>query len=322
MNLAGLQIGVTGATGMVGRYLMRELALRGAQPIGVVRSPNKAPSLPALGYATRVADLSDKDALTKAFTGLDAVISNASTIAIGGQSPQKVLANNLGGTANVFEAMAAAGVKRAVMTSSATGYRGGAPRPVIESTPLRSTNDFTHRFNCYAISKAAAETAAQEISAKHGIALSIARPHQIYGAFDTSGFTSYLRLLMAPRFVSLWMTHWYFPSVYAGDLADAMCRMLENDATEAFNVCGEPGLDSYWDHVEAWRAAGLRTPKLIVPIPLPLRRAYSIEKAKRVLGWSPRPLMEGFADLVRFGSEVQAALSTPALQASSQLQAS
>ena len=60
---------------MVGRYLMRELAARGALPIAVVRSPNKALSLAALGYETRTAHLHDAEALTKAFAGLDAVIS-------------------------------------------------------------------------------------------------------------------------------------------------------------------------------------------------------------------------------------------------------
>ena len=90
-----------------------------------------------------------------------------------------------------------------------------------------------------------------------------------------------------------------------------MCRMLENDAAvgQSFKICGEPGRDSYWDHLIAWRAAGLRVPKLVVPIPFPTRRAFSIEKARTLLGWSPRSLADGFADLVRFEKEVGEALA-------------
>ncbi len=284
---------------MVGRYLMRELRLGGADAIAIVRSPNKAPSLPDQGYACRVADLEDRASLEKAMQGLDAVMSNAALIAVGGQPASKVLRTNVDGTRNTFEAMASAGVKRAVLTSSAIVYR---PRSRAEEDAVRLGSERAHRFNCYAISKAAAEEVARDVGRKNGIDLSIARPYQIYGAFDHKGFTAHLRRMMRPRGISVWMTHWYFASVYAGDLADAMCRMLENDDAvgETFNICGEPNRDSYWDHYEAWREAGGRVPWVVLPFPMPLRRSFSIDKAKRVLGWSPRPLRDGFTDLVRF----------------------
>lgn len=310
MNLRGAKIGVTGATGMVGRYLMRALHERGAHPVAVVRTPDKAPSLPALGYAYRKADLSDRKALEAAFEGLDAVIANAAVIALGGQKPDEVMKNNVEGTRNVFEAIAAHRIKRAVMTSSCVVYQPQSVR-YTEASPLRSHTQNAHRLNCYAVSKAGAEVAAREVSAKNGIGLSIARPHQIHGAYDENGFTLWFRRLMAPRWLSVWMTHWYFPSVYAGDLAEAMCRMLENDAAagEAFNVTGEPGKESYWQHMQAWREAGQRVPKVVIPIPWPSRREFSIEKANRILGWSPRPLVDSFKDLVQFETEIEKQLS-------------
>ena len=50
MELSGKHVGVTGATGMLGRYLMLALRARGAVPVAVVRSPDKPPSLRAQGF--------------------------------------------------------------------------------------------------------------------------------------------------------------------------------------------------------------------------------------------------------------------------------
>jgi nucleoside-diphosphate-sugar epimerase len=306
VSLAGAKVGVTGATGMVGRYLMRALRERGAHPVAVARTPDKPPSLRALGFEVRRADVTDRGALERAFGGLDAVISNAGVIALGGQRPADVLASNAGGTRNAFEAMGRAGVRRAVLTSSCVAYAPRRDHRYDEACPLRAPDAFAHRLNCYAISKAAAELAAREVADRYHIGLSIARPHQIHGAWDENGFTLWFRRLMSPRWISLWTTHWYFPSVYAGDLAEAMCRMLERDAAvgEAFNVTGEPGRESYWDHLGAWREAGQRVPKVVVPVPWPSRREYAIEKARAVLGWAPRPLVEAFRDLAAFEAEV------------------
>ncbi|MFO0763115.1 MAG: NAD(P)-dependent oxidoreductase [Byssovorax sp.] len=298
--LSGQRIGVTGATGMLGRYLMASLRARGAEPVGVVRSPDKPPSLGAQGYSMRRADLADMPSLAKAFEGLDAVMANASVIALGGHRPAEVLRTNIDGVRNTFEAMARAGVKRAVMTSTSVAYVPRRGHRYVESDPLRALGGFLHRFNCYAVSKAEAERVAREICARSGIALSIARPHQILGAFDQTGFTRWFRLLMSPRWISVWPVFWRYPSVYAGDLSEAMCRMLERDAAagEAFNVTGEPGRDSYWDHLLAYRAAGQRVPKVVIPVPFPARHEYSIEKAQRILDFKPRTLVESFRDLV------------------------
>jgi dihydroflavonol-4-reductase len=305
VELRSRRVGVTGATGMVGRYLMRALRARGAVAVGVVRSPDKPPSLAAQGFETRRADLGDVGALERAFSGLDAVIANASLIALGGQRPDEVLRTNVEGTRNVFEALGRAGVRRAVLTSSCVAYAPRSGHRYDETHPLRAPGGRVHRFNCYALSKALAERAAEEAAARSGIGLSIARPHQILGAWDQTGFTRWFRLLMAPRWLSVWPTHWYYPSVYAGDLAEAMCRMLEEDRAigEAFNITGEPGRDSYWGHMRAWREAGQRVPRLVIPVPFPSRREYAIDKAARLLGWAPRPLAEGFRDLVAFEAE-------------------
>src|SRR3989337_1673582 len=128
MDLSKSKIAVTGATGFVGRYIVRVLLQRGAHVIGVVRNPARVPSLAGMGVELRKADLANVGELTLGFQGADAVISNAAAIAlIGGQNNRRALIeSNVQGTRNVFEAVVAAGVGRMITTSSAVVYR---PKP-------------------------------------------------------------------------------------------------------------------------------------------------------------------------------------------------
>jgi len=58
----GSRIFVTGATGNVGGEVVRQLCNRGAPPIALVHSADKAPALEASCAEVRVADLRDEDA--------------------------------------------------------------------------------------------------------------------------------------------------------------------------------------------------------------------------------------------------------------------
>ena len=77
MILANKKIAVTGATGMLGIYICRELLNAGCKVIGVVRNPEKSKFLISEGVEFKKADLNDKGSLEKAFASADAVISNA-----------------------------------------------------------------------------------------------------------------------------------------------------------------------------------------------------------------------------------------------------
>jgi len=67
----GAQILVTGATGMVGGEVVRQLSARGAPPIALVHSPDKAPALEDSCTEVRVADLRDEVTVREAVRGID-----------------------------------------------------------------------------------------------------------------------------------------------------------------------------------------------------------------------------------------------------------
>ncbi len=300
MNLRESKVAVTGATGFIGRYIVRSLLERGAHVVAVVRNPDKLPRMAELGVETRKADLADRDALTRGFEGVDAVISNAAVVSLSGESRDEMIQHNHDGTVNVFQAIADAGVKRAIQTSSAVVYRNHGPRHLyLETDTLREQHDPKAFLSAYAVSKACAETTAWEFCADHDITLSTVRPHSVHGAYDNGSFTLWFKRLMALP-LTIYPTHMRYPSVYAGDIGEAMCRILEAPASagNAYNITGAPGEFSYWDLYRAYKDAGGAVPSLMIPVPVPLQQRFSIERAVGDLGWSNRPLVDGFRDML------------------------
>lgn len=298
-ELSGARVAVTGATGFIGRYLCWALADEGAEVVAVVRNPKKAADLEAEGMRVAQADLADPGALERAFRGADFAVANAGLVSIGDQSRKALIATNVKGTENQLDAAAAAGVQRAVFMSSAVAY---APRPehfyreVDPLHPERSGNRFSH----YAISKAAAERAAWRRAEAHGMVLSTVRPHTVYGAFDRGTFSVWLKRFMAMPGVGVFPKGVYLPAVFAGDLGRAVSRMLVRDAARgrAYNIASAPDEVSYWDLMQAYRRAGGCAPKVVLPVPFPFRRRYDTTRARKELDFVPRPLDEGFRDMV------------------------
>ena len=308
-SLAGRVVAVTGATGLIGRYLERELVARGARALAVVRNPQRAPAAwrekaLAHGIDLREADLADTERLARAFEGADAVLANAGLISIGNESRDALVRANVIGTRNTFAALAQAGVRRAVTTSSTTVYRRKARGAYREDDPLRDARDLTTPFGYYATSKAAAEREAWEASRRFGIALSVARPSGVYGAFDAHGVTAWFARVMRPRLFTVFPTRLHVPCVYAGDLARAMVTMLEREVSvgRVYNLAGEPEI-GFTELLAGYREAGGHAPRVVLPVPVPLRYAFDTRRAKDDLGFQNRPPREGFAELLALERE-------------------
>ncbi|MGE0787689.1 MAG: NAD-dependent epimerase/dehydratase family protein [Sandaracinaceae bacterium] len=296
MELRDRTVAVTGASGMVGRYLVRALVDRGARAVAVVRDPSKLTASESIDV--RRADLSDVDALSAAFDGCDAIFSNAGVVSIGGHSREALMRANVEGTRNVLEAMRRVGARRVVMTSSVTAYAPRRGRVYEEDDPLWDASARVSRPRYYAVSKALAEREARRLADAHAIDLSVARPSGIYGLHDRTGFTVWLRRFTAMPLVTVFPTHLYMPNVYAGDLAEAMVRMLERPSASgrAYNVSGDPDV-SFWHMLDAYRAAGWAAPPIVIPIPVPFRRAYAIDRARADLDFENTPPLDAFTEM-------------------------
>lgn len=303
MDLAGATIAVTGATGFLGRYISEELIARGVRVVGVVRDPSRAPDLAAQGVEFRVADLLDREALARAFEGVDAIVANA------GVTLQRIATDyyeiNTGGTENVFRAAQEAGVRRIVQVSSVAVYR----RPFRNET---EDGDLARRWARflptagYRLSKAQAETLAGRISEEAGLQLTIVRPGQMFGVQDP--FLSGLRRFLGGR-VTVWPLGFRQQLLYARDAAWAIAQTLHDDNAigEVYNLTGPQF--SFPEVVAAWRCAGGQVARLVIPIPFPFKFGWSNERAIRELGWVHTPLVEALREV--FAREAEALKTSP-----------
>jgi nucleoside-diphosphate-sugar epimerase len=270
MELAGKLIAVTGASGMLGVYIARALLAAGARVRGVVRNPDKASFLAREGVEFAKADLEDRDALTQAFRGCDAIVSNAALYSVRNSRWEDNYRANKLGTENVYEAAGAAGVRRVIHISTFGVYRW-FPRPAAfdESTPLLDGE--RRRGGAYRATKQLSEALAFEISEKYGIATTALRPAGIYGARDQNLLPSMRKLMRLPVIPAPSL---HFPFVYAGDVANAVVGALRNDASagKKYLIAGRD--EPIADFVRALKSV---TNAKGAILPLPLGRGFRID---------------------------------------------
>lgn len=289
MELAHTNVAVTGATGFLGEYLVAALRARGARPIAVVRNRQKAERVLPRGVDVRVADLADTAALAQAFQGVDAVIANAAVISF--RDPALTMRTNVEGTRNVFDAIVRAGVRRAIHISSSSAYPLSL-RQSDEDTPLRPLRklSFLASFaSAYGVSKAEAERVAWRFAETHDVALTTFRPCGITGPRDP------LLIAAIERFMRPWVVPFpVFTEIgvaHAGDVAGAVMLALaapDVSTGRAYNLQGCTA--TLWQIADAWTRAGGHSPRLRVPIPVPLTMRFDDQRARRELDWRPRSL--------------------------------
>jgi UDP-glucose 4-epimerase len=144
---------VTGASGFIGSHTCVELLQSGFKVVALDNLCNSSrKSLDRVNQITgkdlplQEADIRDRAALDAILSAqqIDAVIHFAGLKAVG-ESVEKPLFyfdNNVGGTINLLEALAAANVKNFVFSSSATVYGDPEVLPLVESARLSVTNPY------------------------------------------------------------------------------------------------------------------------------------------------------------------------------------
>lgn len=296
---------VTGGSGFVGTYLVRALLGRG----GRVRVLDPAePAEDVLGEVEWVAgSVLDPGTVAAAVRGVDTVYHTAALVPLAkaGRGFDDV---NARGTRTVAAACIDAGVRRLVHVSSSAVYDPGATAmPITEDSPLRPVG----RYGC---SKFEAE---REVVAagERGLEWTIVRPRTVVDEGRGGIFQILFDWVLAGKDVyTIGEGANAFQLVSASDLAEACCSAaVESGARgEAFNIGAEEfgTLDDLMRELVDHAGTGSRVVHLNAPVartvlsvldtmgvsPLAdwhyktMDKAFwfSNEKARRVLGWTPR----------------------------------
>ncbi len=319
MDLAASHAFVTGGSGFTGGHLCAALVRRGARVNALVRRTSDTRALEQLGAHLVVGDLRDRASFEEGLAGCDTVYHVGAAFREAKIPDAEYTAINVGGTRNVIEAAARAGVRRVVHCST-VGVHGDTGRePADEDTPF-DPPDF------YCQSKVEGEMLARELFDRLGLEGVVFRPFGIYGPGDTR-FLKLFKGIARGRFIMIGSGDVMYQFSYVDDLCDGiiLCGTKPEAVGEVFILGGEPPVTLNQVIEEVRRATDGRPPRLRVPMapvmaaatlcericrPLGIEpplyprrveffskhRAFDISKAKRMLGHAPRVGMaEGFS---------------------------
>ena len=171
---------VTGATGLLGNALVRELVSRGRNVKAFVRKTSDTVCFNGCEVEKLYGDVLDLDSLVRAFKGAENIYHLASVISIM-PGPNKSLREvNLTGAKNVIKACFQSGIKRLIYTSSIHAFKEVENVSTIdESLPFDPFNPMGE----YNRTKAMASLAVKE-AVRKGLDAVIVCPTAVIGPYD------------------------------------------------------------------------------------------------------------------------------------------
>ena len=314
---------MTGGTGFIGGRLVAKLRARGDEVVALVRTPEKAQALRALGCEPVTGDLGAVEVMRGAMAGCDGVFHVAAVYKVGVAKAEQaqMLAANIEGTANVLDAAIAAGVGRILYVSTCNVF-GNTHGKVVDETYRR---DLSEGFlSAYDEAKYRAHEVAEERIAR-GAPIIVVQPAAVYGPGDHSELGNMIEQTRRGRMPLIPFGSMGIGFIYVDDVADGILLAFDNgEPGESYVLAGELG--TMRDLVQATARLARRyvpslpMPTLLMKLSAPLGgligpllgfppnlreliRASdgvtywaSDAKARRQLGFSPRSLEQGLRD--------------------------
>ena len=311
---------VTGGSGFIGSHLVRALAKRGDELVLLMRRSSSSEYLDGVEFDRATGDITDRRAVRRALEGAERLFHVAGSTSLREQDRESVFETNVRGTRVVLEEALEAGVERVVLTSSVAAIGPAKPRGTADE---RSQFTAGGLGIAYVNAKHEAEVEALRLAAR-GLPLVIVNPTYVLGPEAPNGTSMGLvrRFLLGriPAYVDGALNIVDVRDVAKGHLqADRKGKVGERYILGGRNFT----LDRLFADLE--RISGVPAPQLRLPsrlalggvevagrahLPMPIAPdeirsglqwwTYRSTKAKRELGFKPRPHEETLEDAVRW----------------------
>jgi nucleoside-diphosphate-sugar epimerase len=170
---------VTGANGFTGSHLVKALEQKGHAVVGLVRKSSNLSRLADCNVQFVYGDITDRNALSTAMTGVDTVFHTAAYVELGIVDEAQMERVNVEGTRAVLEVAQAVGISKMVYCST-IGVFGDTQGRVIDETFQRTQTDFS---SAYDRTKYEAQQLVDQFAAQ-GLPVVSILPSGIFGADD------------------------------------------------------------------------------------------------------------------------------------------
>lgn len=306
---------VTGVTGLVGQNFAKRAAEAGYDVLAMVRPGSDRSALGGVNVRLVEADLERPETLPAALAEADVVVHAAAHVGDWGP-PEKYRAVNVVALDEMLKAAERVGrLRRFIQISSLGVYPYGHHHGTDETVPPE-----THHFDGYTQSKAEAEQVVWRHVRENGLPAVILRPGFIYGPGDRNVMPRIIEKIQAGKMQFIGRGERVLNNTSIDNLCDAILLAIETPGIdgEAFNIRDErlvtrqefinsiadylgkphPGHVPEWlarlvvRPMEFWaRLKGSQKAPLLTQARMKFLTQnldYSIDKAKRMLGYRPR----------------------------------
>jgi len=320
----GKKVFVTGATGLMGSWLVKALMHQGADIVALVRDRVPKSMLVREGLIDQITtvsgDLESLPTLERAIAEYNPHtvfhLAAQPLVQVAKRDPVGTLRANVMGTWNVMEACRLTGRAHVVVASSDKAY--GA----TDNLPYRETHPLQGRYP-YDVSKSCTDLVAQMYAATYGVKTAIARCGNLFGGGDLNFDRTIPGLIKATlaneRFVIRSDGQFVRDFLYVKDAAESYLilgqRLSEDNSIsgEAFNFSLEERLTVLEIVQMALRIMGRSDLDPVIQniVTTEVREQYlDASKARERLGWKPKYSMEeGIRETVEWYREHFAAVN-------------
>ena len=318
---------LTGATGFIGAAVLRCLTAAGHNVRALVRPNSDRRNLSGVDCEIVHGDLAEPESLEGAVRGCEAVFHVAADYRLWVPDREKMNRVNVQGTMDLIRAAAAAGVSRIVYTSSVATLRlrdDGIP------ADEESQAEFSDMIGAYKQSKFLAEREVKRLVADTGVPVVIVKPAAPFGPGDVKPTPSGRMVVEAasgrmPAYVNTGLS-----VVHVDDVAAGHLLAYEKGVVGEAYILGGENRTLQWILQTVADLTGQRPPRIRLPHWFVMPMAYIWEaltrirgtgepmltvdsvrmarklmyfssvKARRELGYSPRPAVEALRDEIEW----------------------